>query len=84
MRSSLKTAIALGCCGTAILAGIIPAAAEQSSLYPPEVRGRPVVVVNDPSSQRRYWDSRFCESYGPKSCPAAVRGGICPSRGFIR
>jgi hypothetical protein len=34
---------------------------QQSWLYPPEVPFRAVVVVDDPSLQRRYWDPRFCD-----------------------
>jgi hypothetical protein len=32
---------------------------EQSLLYPPEVRARPVVVVNGGGFARRYWDPRY-------------------------
>lgn len=34
---------------------------QQSWLYPPEVPFRAVIVVDDPSLQRRYWDPRFCD-----------------------
>ena len=34
---------------------------QHSWLYPPEVAFRAVVVVDDPSLQRRYWDPRFCD-----------------------
>lgn len=32
---------------------------EQSLLYPPEVRARPVVVVYGGGFTRRYWDPRY-------------------------
>jgi hypothetical protein len=37
--------------------------AQQSYLYPPEVRARPVVVVLDQRLERRYWDPRYCDIY---------------------
>jgi hypothetical protein len=63
MRMSMTIAVALGCCATASLAGIRAAPAGQSWLYPYEVRARPVVAVNDPCLQRRYWDPRYDDFY---------------------
>lgn len=64
MRRLAALAVALGCCVAAVLAGCGGAVAEQSYLYPPEVRARPVVVVPDPTLQRRYWDPRYDDLYG--------------------
>lgn len=55
--------LALGSCLGATL-GATPGTTasfggEQSWLYPPEVRARPVVIVNDGGYQRRYWDPRY-------------------------
>jgi hypothetical protein len=36
---------------------------EQSLLYPPEVRARPVVVVNGGGFTRSYWDPRYALLY---------------------
>jgi hypothetical protein len=56
---------ALGCFGATLTAG--PSFGdEQSWLYPPEVRARPVVVVSGGGFARRYWDPR----YAPV-CPCA-------------
>ena len=54
---------ALVVCFGAVFAAAAPASAgaQQSWLYPPEVAFRPVVVVDDPILQRRYWDPRFCD-----------------------
>jgi hypothetical protein len=58
-RSTLALGIlALGCFG-AILAASPSFGGEQSLLYPPEVRARPVVVVSGGGLQRRYWDPRY-------------------------
>jgi hypothetical protein len=60
MRPLTNSAFALGCC---IAAGLAPATAQESCLYPPEVRARPVVMVLDPRLERRYWDPRYCDFY---------------------
>ncbi len=54
--------------------------AEQSYLYPPEVRVRSVVAVLDPYLQRHYWDPRYCDFYGA----AAPRRWRCPPIGPMR
>jgi len=55
--------LALGTCLGTCLGTTLGASAsfggEQSLLYPPEVRARPVVVVNGGGYQRRYWDPRY-------------------------
>jgi hypothetical protein len=73
MRNRTESVFALGCGIAAILGGLAPAVAQQSLtqqplaqqsyLYPPEVRIRPVVLVPDPFLQRRYWDPRYCDFY---------------------
>ena len=84
MKNRAELFIALGCGIAAILGGLAPAMAQQSYaqqsyLYPPEVRIRPVVVVPDPSLQRHYWDPRYCDFYrGAPDCrrglpPGAIR-----------
>jgi len=66
MRPLADSAFALGCCIAVGLAGPAPAMAQQSLaqqsfLYPPEVRVRPVVMVLDPRLERHYWDPRYCD-----------------------
>lgn len=61
VRGSLKMVLgvmALGCLSATLAAG--PSfAGEQSWLYPPEVRARPVVVVIGGGFARHYWDPRY-------------------------
>lgn len=50
--------LALGCFGATLTAG--PSfGGEQSWLYPPEVRARPVIVVSGGGFARHYWDPRY-------------------------
>ncbi len=65
MQTSPYLAFAARSCLAVGLAGLSPAMAGQSYLYPPEVRIRPVVLAPDPSLQRHYWDPRdddFCRA----------------------
>ena len=70
MQNPAELLVALGFGIAAMLGGLAPALAQQSYaqqsyLYPPEVRSRPVVVVADPAFQRHYWDPRYCDFYRP-------------------
>lgn len=93
MRFVLRSVSALACVAAAF--AMAPAWAEpqqawqqqgwaqQSFLYPPEVPFRAVVVVDDPSLQRRYWDPRFCDcGCGPPL--SAHRHSACPRPGAWR
>ncbi len=51
--------LALATCLGATLGATASFGGEQSLLYPPEVRARPVVVVNGGGYQRHYWDPRY-------------------------
>ncbi len=80
-ESVLASVFALGCGIAAILGDLTPAMArqsyaQQSFLYPPEVRSRPVVVAPEPALQRRYWDPRYGDLYRAVS----GRCGCLPQR----
>lgn len=80
MPALSRHSLALGCIGAAIAAGTACGGMQQSLLYPPQVRVRTVVVVNDDYLQRRYWDPRYCRHVRTSAGAAAAM----PPRGRDR